>query len=244
MDQKSLFKLSYGLYLLTSHDGERDCGRIINTAIQVANDPVRLSIAVIKGGHTHAAIAAKGVFNVSALTTHTPYDVFRRFGMQSGLAVDKFEGFDDVERSSNGLYYLTTANSYLSCKVVGSMDLGSHTLFIGEVTDGVCLSDEESCTYAYYHARIKPAPAPAAKKGWVCSICGYVHEGEEVPDGFVCPICRHSKEDFVPLGTPKPTAQKWVCKVCGYVHQGDTPPARCPVCGVPSERFAPQDEKK
>ncbi|MBQ8201874.1 MAG: flavin reductase [Clostridia bacterium] len=251
MDHKSLYKLTYGLFLLTAQHNGRDNGCIINTAVQVANDPARISIAVIKGGCTHDMVLATGMFNVSALTVDAPFSLFRHFGMQSGRTADKFADFPDVSRSENGLYYLTAgANGYLSCKVVGTMDLGSHTLFIGKLTDGVVLSDRPSCTYAYYQSDIKQKPAPLQKKGWVCSVCGYVYEGDEVPEDFLCPLCKHGKEDFVPLNAPAApetaapaeaaSAAKWVCSVCGYVHEGNEPPAQCPVCKVGPEKFTRQ----
>ncbi|MBE5767160.1 MAG: hypothetical protein E7335_08370 [Clostridiales bacterium] len=250
MDQKSLYKISYGLYLLTAQDENGDNGCIINTAVQVANDPTRLSIAVIKGGKTHDMVKATGVFNVSALTVDAPFALFKHFGMQSGRNVDKFADFANVARSENGLYYLTEgANGYISCKVVNSMDLTSHTLFIGEVTDGVVLSERPSCTYAYYQSDIKQKPAPVKKKGWVCSVCGYVHEGEDMPDDFICPICKHGKQDFVltdavseakPAPAAAAASDKWVCKVCGYVHNGAEAPAECPVCKANASKFEKQ----
>jgi len=204
-------------------------------------------------------LKASGVFNLSAISSDAPFEVFKHFGMQSGRGVDKFAGMKDVARSENGLYYLTHyANAFLSCRVVESMDLGSHTLFIAEVTDGEVLSGEAACTYSYYQSDIKPKPAPAAKKGWVCSVCGYVHEGEELPDDFICPLCHHGKEDMKPLtGAPAPETKpepavkseasggsKWVCSVCGYVHEGDMPPEKCPVCKVPAEKFAKQEGER
>ncbi|MBR2942574.1 MAG: flavin reductase [Clostridia bacterium] len=257
MNKKALYNITYGLYLLSVRADGRDNGCIINTAAQVANDPTRVAISVIQKNLTHDMLKATGVFNLSAISSDAPFEVFKHYGMQSGRGVDKFAGVKDVARSENGLYYLTHyANAYLSCRVVESMDLGSHTLFIAEVTDGEVLSDEAACTYSYYQSDIKPKPAPAAKKGWVCSVCGYVHEGEDLPDDFICPLCKHGKEDMKPLsGAPeavKPAeakeekkpenagGKKWVCTVCGYVHEGDTPPEICPVCKVPAEKFTEQ----
>lgn len=199
MDQKALWKLTYGLYLLTAHQDGRDNGCIINTAVQVANDPARISIAVIKGGCTHDMVMATGRFNLSALTVDAPFGLFQHFGMQSGRNADKFAGRSDAARSENGLCYLTEAAcGYLSCRVVNSLDLGSHTLFIGEVEDGAALSERPACTYAYYQSDIKQKPQPLKKKGWICSVCGYVYKGEEVPEDFLCPLCKHGKKDFVP----------------------------------------------
>ncbi|MBQ8850866.1 MAG: flavin reductase [Oscillibacter sp.] len=200
MDTKAFYKLTYGLFLLTAREEGRDNGCIINTAIQVANDPARISIAVLKGNHTHDMIARTGVFAISSISTSATFDLFQRFGMQSGREVDKFEGFADVERGGNDLLYLTKgANMTMSGKIVDQLDLGSHTLFIGEVGDAVVLSDEPSCTYAYYQSDIKPKKQEEKKKGWVCSVCGYVYEGDPLPADFICPWCKHGAEDFEPL---------------------------------------------
>lgn len=254
MDSKALYKLTYGLFLLTAKEDDFDNGCIINTAIQVANNPTRISIAVIKGNKTHDMILNTGVFNVSSLCTEASFELFKRFGMQSGRNVNKFEGFTDATRSENGLYYLTSANMYLSAKVCEHFDLGSHTLFIAELTDGVVLSDVPSCTYGYYQSNIKPKPAaPTQKRSWTCSICGYVYEGDEVPDDYECPLCHHGKEDFVlneasaPATTAPLTAtgtKKYVCTVCGYVHEGNSAPEKCPVCNVGPEKFKEQAGEK
>ena len=198
MDQKAFYKLTYGLFLLTAREEGRDNGCIINTAIQAANAPPRLAFAVQKENHTHDMIVRTGVFAISSISTSATFDLFRRFGMQSGREVDKFEGFPDVERGANDLLYLTRgANMTMNGRVVDQMDLGSHTLFIGEVGDAVVLSDEPSCTYAYYQSDIKPKKQE--KKGWVCTVCGYVYEGDPVPADFICPWCKHGAEDFEPV---------------------------------------------
>lgn len=200
MEPKIYHKFVYGLFLLTAQQDGRDNGCIINTAVQVADDPPRISVSVIKENLTCQMIAATGQFNLSSLTEATPFSTFQHFGMQSGRNVDKFNGFSGVKRSANGLTYLTDSNMYLSAKVIQSIDLGSHVLFIAEPTQGEVLSDAPSCSYGYYHANIKPKPRPAtAKKSWVCTICGYVYEGAEVPDGYLCPLCNHGKEYFVPM---------------------------------------------
>ena len=199
MDQKAFYKLTYGLFLLTAREEGRDNGCIINTAIQAANDPPRLAFSVQKGNLTHDMIARTGAFAISSISTSATFDLFRRFGMQSGREVDKFEGFNDVERGANDLLYLTRgANMTMSGRVVDQMDLGSHTLFIGEVGDAVVLSDEPSCTYAYYQSDIKPQKQEK-KKGWVCTVCGYVYEGDPLPADFICPWCKHGAEDFEPV---------------------------------------------
>lgn len=247
MNTKALYKLSYGLYLLSARDGDRDNASIINTAIQVANEPTRLSVASIQKTFTHDMILKTGVFNVSALTTEAPFSLFQRFGMQSGRDADKFAGFEDVQRSENGLYYLTkNANAFFSCRVTESLDLGSHTLFIGELTDAQVLFDAVSCTYGYYQSDIKPRPAPKTpvKKGWRCTVCGYIHEGEHLPEDFICPICKHGVDVFeyfeAPADIPSPAVsskRKFLCTVCGYVHEGDAPPEFCPVCNAPASKF-------
>ena len=198
MDNKAFYKLTYGLFLLTANENGKDNGCIINTAIQVANNPTRISIAVLKSNKTHDMIKNTGIFNISSITTSAYFELFQHFGMQSGRDVDKFNGCVYIKRSDNGLYYLTKAsNMYMSAKVTDSIDLGTHTLFVAEVVDAVVLSDEESCTYGYYQSDIKPKPAEVKKNSWTCSVCGYVYEGDEVPDDFECPLCHHGKEDFV-----------------------------------------------
>ena len=179
--------------------GESDNGCIVNTAVQVASEPIRLAVSVQMENLTREIIESTGKFNVSVLTEEVPFETIRHFGMQSGRDVDKFADFADINRSGNGLLYLTkAANMYMSCKVTEHFDLGSHTLFIAELTDGVVLSDAPSCTYGFYQSDIKPKPqAQTAKKSWTCTVCGYVYEGDEVPDDFECPLCHHGKEDFV-----------------------------------------------
>lgn len=199
MDNNALFKLTYGLFLLTAHDNNTDNGCIINTAIQVANNPTRIAISVINSNKTHDMIANTGIFNISSITTEADFELFKRFGMQSGKNVDKFMGFTDIARSNNGLLYLTKAsNMYLSAKVTEQVDLGSHSLFIAELIDAQTLSDAPSCTYAYYQSNIKPQPVSNQKRTWTCSICGYVYEGEEIPDDYLCPLCKHDKTAFTP----------------------------------------------
>ncbi len=249
MDQRALWKLTYGLYLLTARQDGRDNGCIINTAVQVAENPVRVSVAVIRGGLTHDMIRATGRFTVTALTVDAPFPLFQHFGMQSGRTADKFAGRSDVARGENGLLYLTdNACGHIGCTVIQQVDLGTHTLFIGEVTEGSVLSDRPACTYAYYQSDIKRKPAPLQKKGWICSVCGFVYEGDEVPEDFICPLCRHGRKDFVPAqgaSSPAPAkadesvadGAKWVCSVCGYVHEGQEPPEMCLVCKVPAEKF-------
>ena len=202
MDAKAMFKFSYGLFVLTAKDGEKDNGCIINTASQVTAEPNRITIAVNKGNYTHDMIKKTGVFNVSILSQDVTFDTFKHFGFQSGRDTDKFDGYADAERSANGLFYLTKGtNALISAKVTDMKEFETHTLFIADVTECRVLSDVESVTYAYYFAHIKPKPQPVEEKkaGWVCKICGYVYEGEELPADFICPLCKHPASDFEKL---------------------------------------------
>lgn len=200
MDNKVMQKLSYGLFVLTAKDGDKDNGCIINTAIQVTSEPNRITIAVNKGNYTHDMVLKTGVFNVSILSEAAKFDTFKHFGFQSGRDVDKAVGIT-YKRAANDVIYLDTpeVNAYISAKVIQSIDLGTHTLFIADVTDGEVLNAEASATYAYYFAHIKSAPGAAAaesKKGWICTICGYIYEGDPLPEDFVCPVCKHPASDF------------------------------------------------
>ena len=201
VEPNAMFKLSYGLFVLTAK-GTRDNGCIINTVTQITDTPKRISIAVNKANHTHDLIMNSGVFNVSVLTTDATFALFQRFGFQSGREVDKFDGFTDVARSENGLYYVTQAsNAFISGKVIQTLDYGTHTVFIADVTEAKVLSNAPSLTYAYYFEHVKPKPAALSEqKGWVCKICGYVYEGDELPADFICPLCKHGAEDFERLG--------------------------------------------
>lgn len=198
MDNNALYKLTYGLFLLTAREAGKDNGCIINTAMQVASNPTRISFAVQKTNLTHDMVLRSGICNISSISTTADFELFRRFGMQSGRDGDKFAEYTGVDRGENGVLYLTEhSNMYISAKVTEHFDLGSHTLFVAELTDAVVLSEEESCSYAYYQDNIKVQPAEqSAQRSWTCSICGYVYEGEEVPDGYECPLCHHGKEYF------------------------------------------------
>lgn len=202
IDNSAFFKLSYGLFVLTARDGEKDNGCIINTVTQLTDTPKRITIAVNKQNFTHDMILKTGVFNVSVLTEEVPFKVFQHFGFQSGRDVDKFADCEVQARAQNGLMYLPKyTNAFFSAQVIEAKDYGTHTLFIADVTQAQVLSEEKSVTYAYYFEHIKPKPAPVdeQKKGFVCKICGYVYEGEELPADFICPLCKHGAEDFEPL---------------------------------------------
>lgn len=196
MNNAAMYKLTYGLFVLTAKEGEKDNGCIINTAMQVTTDPNRIIIVVNKQNYTHDMIMNTKVFNVSMISTDADFELFKRFGFQSGRDVDKMDGIA-FSRAANGVAYLDgMVNGYISGKVISTTDLGSHTMFLAEVSDAEVLSDLESVTYSYYHKNIKPAPQPAKKKGWICKICGYVYEGEDLPADFICPICKHPASDF------------------------------------------------
>ena len=198
-----MFKLSYGLFVLTAKDGARDNGCIINTVMQITDTPKRISIAVNKANLTHDMIKKTGVFNLSVLSQEAPFKIFQHYGFQSGKNVDKFEGHADaMPRTENGLIYLpASCNAVLSGKVVATQEYETHTVFFADVTEAAVLSDAPSMTYDYYFSHVKPKPQPTAEKkvGWVCKICGYVYEGEVLPPDFICPLCKHGAEDFEPL---------------------------------------------
>lgn len=202
MDKKAMYKLSYGLFVLTARDGEKDNGCIINTAIQAASEPNQLSICVNKANYTHDMIERTGKFTVSVLSEQADFELFKHFGFQSGRDVDKFTNFTGCARGADGLYYITEGtNAYISVTVDKTVDLGSHMMFIGEITDMAVLSDTPSTTYEYYQNHIKPKPQAVGKTDegqtvWRCRICGYEYVGEEIPDDFICPICKHPASDF------------------------------------------------
>lgn len=198
IDNTAMFKLSYGLFVLTAREGDKDNGCIINTATQVTSSPNRIAVTVNKQNFTHGMILRTGVFNLSVLTEETDFWVFQHYGFQSGANVDKFANLLPM-RTANGLRYIAgCTNAVISGKVIQTVDCGTHTLFIADVTEATVLEDTPSVTYQYYFDHIKPKPQPK-KKGWVCKICGYVYEGEELPADYVCPWCKHGPEDFEPL---------------------------------------------
>ena len=202
VDKNALFKLSYGLYILTARDGEKDNGCIINTVTQLTDTPSRFMIAVNKQNYTHDMILKTGKFNISVLTQEVPFQVFQHFGFQSGRDVDKFADAPECVRSANGVYYVPKyANAFISGTVIETHDYGTHTMFVADVTQAQILSEVPSVTYTYYFDHIKPKPAPVdeKKKGFVCKICGYVYEGDELPEDFICPLCKHGAADFEPL---------------------------------------------
>lgn len=197
MDSKALFKIGYGLYVLTAKDSEKDNGCIINTVMQVTSDPCQIAIAVNKMNYTNQMIGVNKKFNVSVLSETAKFDVFKHFGFQSGAAVNKFENYTDVKRSPNGLYYITKdTNAYMSAYVKQEIDLNTHTLFIAQLVAAEVLSEVPTVTYDFYQKNIKPKPQETKKSGWRCKICGYVYEGENLPADFICPWCKHGAADF------------------------------------------------
>jgi flavin reductase (DIM6/NTAB) family NADH-FMN oxidoreductase RutF len=202
IDQNAMFKLSYGLFVLTARDGAKDNGCIVNTVVQLTDTPKRITVAVNKANYTHDLIMKTGVFNVSVLSQDAQFAQFKQFGFQSGRDVEKFAGYDHVDRSENGVLYVTeNTNALISGKVIETRDYGTHTLFVADVTEAKVLSGVPSVTYDYYFANIKPKPSKLEekKKGHVCKICGYVYEGDPLPADFICPLCKHGAEDFEPL---------------------------------------------
>ena len=205
LDPTALFTLSYGLYVLTAREGGRDLGCIVNTVTQLTENPTRIAVSVNKQNFTNEVIQRTGVFNVSVLTEAATMDLFRHFGFQSGRDVDKFAGRADPV-SENGLRYIGgPANALISGKVEQAIDCGTHMLYIALVTEARKLSDAPSMTYAYYFANVKPKPQPKPaeakpRRGFVCRICGYFYEGDELPPDFICPLCKHGAADFEPVG--------------------------------------------
>ena len=199
MDINALFKFTYGLFVITAHENECDNGCIVNTAGQITDSPNRIAVTINKSNKTHDMIKNTGVFNVSVLAETADYELFRHFGFQSGFDTDKFRDFSDFKRAENGVSYITRGtNAYISARVENEIDAETHTMFIALVEEAKVLSDTPSATYAYYHSNIKPKPE-AEKKGktiWRCRICSYEYEGEELPEDFICPICKHPAADF------------------------------------------------
>ncbi|MBR3283047.1 MAG: flavin reductase [Ruminococcus sp.] len=257
MDKKAMYKLSYGLFVVTARQDGFDNGCITNTVGQVTTTPNRISLTVNKDNLTHEMIQNTAKFNVSVISKAADFALFKRFGFQSGRDADKFEGFGKCNRSSNDLYYVTEGtNAFMSAKVCQAIDLGTHTMFIADITDMEVLDDTPSSTYEYYLSNIKPRPSevgktPEGKTIWRCIICGYEYIGDELPEDFVCPICKHPASDFekvtggapapeeaVPVGKTPEGKTIWRCTVCGYEYEGDELPEdfECPICGVgPSE---------
>ena len=247
VDTKVFNKFSYGVEVLTTRVDGTDYGCIINTAGQVAScDPKKITISVIKKNNTCDMVAKAGKFNISILTEDAPYSVFQHFGFQSGRDVDKFAGCEHDDRMANGIRYIPKyTNAVLSCEIIDVVDVETQVLYVANVVEAKILSDAPSCTYAYYHAHIKPKknPAPAPVEGYVCKVCGYFHEGSELPDDFTCPLCKHGKEDFEHVVPEvKEPVKGYVCTVCDHFEpcDGELPDDYvCPICNHGKEDFEP-----
>ncbi len=199
-DLSALFNIGYGLYVVTSNDGQKDNGLIVNTVSQVTNTPNRIAVTINKQNYSHHVIRQTGKMNVNCLDISAPFSLFEHFGFQSGRAVDKFAGMEQL-RSDNGLQFLSRyINSFMSLKVEQYIDLDTHGMFICSVTEARVMSDKETMTYTYYQNHVKPQPETSGKKGYVCKVCGWVYEGDELPEDIVCPLCKHGAADFEPIG--------------------------------------------
>ena len=197
IDPSSIHNMGYGLYVLTTQADGFDNGCIINTAMQVTSRPLQIAVCVNKANKTNEMIKKSKKFNLSVLTENAEFELFKHFGFQSGKDIDKFEAFGDVSRSSNGILYISKdTNSYISADVVQEIEFETHTMFVGIVTKAECLNDGKSVTYDFYQNNIKPKPQVTGKKGWICKTCGYIYDGDTLPDDYVCPICKHGVEDF------------------------------------------------
>ena len=197
MNANALFKISYGLFILTAEENGFDNGCVINTLTQQTGNPCTVSVTVNKSNKTCEMIKSTSKFNVSVISENAPFELFRHFGFQSGRDTEKFRDYPNSERAENGIYYIPGyTNAYFCCKVKSVTDLGTHLLFIAEVEDAEILSDFESMTYDFYHKNVKPKPQKTEKKGYRCKICGYIYEGETLPEDFVCPVCKHPASDF------------------------------------------------
>lgn len=198
-DMTALFKIGYGLYVVTSNDGNRDNGLIVNTVTQLTDNPYRVAVNINKANYSHHVIKQTGIMNVNCLSVEAPFEIFQRFGFQSGRQTDKFEGMEKLY-SDNGLVFLPKyINAFMSLKVEQYVDLGTHGMFICSVTEARVMSDKDTMTYTYYQNNVKPKPQTEGKKGFVCKICGFIYEGDELPDDYICPLCKHGVADFEPI---------------------------------------------
>ena len=198
-DMKALFNIGYGLYVITSNDGNKDNGLVVNTVSQLTSDPQRIGVCINKANYSHHVIRQTGVMNVNCLDISAPFQVFQNYGFQSGRTADKFAGVEEL-RSDNGLRFLPMyINSFMSLKVEDYVDLGTHGMFICSVTEARVMSDKETMSYTYYQKNVKPKPDTEGKKGYVCKVCGWVYEGDPLPDDIVCPLCKHGAADFEPI---------------------------------------------
>lgn len=240
---KAIYNISYGVYVLTTNASKKN-GCIVNTVSQITSSPTKIMVCVNKENFSCSEIQKSKVFNLSVLDMTTAFEMIEKFGFSSGKTTDKFDGFADFEMAENGVPYITkNTNSYMSLKVLEEKDVGSHIMFICEQTADVVLNSNEPITYAYYQNKLKPQKK-TEKVVWVCSVCGYVYEGDPIPEDFICPLCKHGASDFVKKEPEakketktqektesKTSSKKHVCLLCGYTHEGDEAPNPCPVCG-------------
>ena len=195
-DTKAFRNIGYGLYVVTCREGERDNALIVNTVSQVANNPNVVAVSINKENYSHDLIKRTGKMNVNCLTVNTPFFVFEAYGFKSGKQVDKFENTISLISEKGLVYMRNYINSYISLEVENYIDLGSHGMFLCSVSEAKVINNDESMTYSYYHANVKPRPATESKKGYVCKICGYVYDNDELPEDYICPICKHPASDF------------------------------------------------
>ena len=236
---KAVYNISYGVYILTAFD-EKHNGCVINTLMQVTSQtPARISITVNKENYTTKQILKTGKFNVSILDSSTEFKLIERFGFSTGKETNKFENFNDFKISQNGVSYITKhTNAFISAKIISQVENDTHITFFAEITEENILSDKKSISYAYYLENLKPKPQQKQKSKvvYVCRICGYVYDGETIPDDFVCPICKHGVEDFERVENKEESQdkglKKYICPVCGYEEESETPPEKCIICGA------------
>ena len=238
----ALFNISYGIYILTAKD-EKNNGCVINTLMQVTSNPNQISVTVNKDNHTTKIIEKTGIFNVSVLDQTTSFDLIKRFGFQSGKNVDKFEGFNNYKIAQNGVAYITkNVNCYLSAKVNKKIDVGTHYIFVADLVDSQVISMNLPATYAFYQSNIKPKPEVKFKKVYVCRVCGYIYQGDILPEDFVCPICKHGAEAFELVeqevqekktieNQVKQGSKQFYCPECGNMEKGETA-GTCVICGA------------
>ena len=236
IDLKALGNITYGLYVVTSNDGNKDNGMIVNSVTQITNNPNRFAVAINKGSYSHDVIKKTKKLNVNCLTVETPFKVFELFGFKSGRDVNKFEGIN-VLRSLNGLVILTeNINSFLSLEVFEYIDLETHGMFLCNLVESEVVSLKESMSYDYYQKHVKPKPNSGNKKGYVCKVCGWVYEGDFLPSDIVCPLCSHGAADFEEIQTVKgEKGMKYVCDLCGWEYDEEV---GCPELGIePGTKF-------
>lgn len=257
MADNPMFNLTYGLFVVTARENGKDNGCITNTVGQVTDKPNRISLTVNKANVTHDMIDATGLFTASIISQEADFELFKHFGFQSGREADKFADFTDVKRTSNGTLAVTKGtNSYIAARVCKQLDLGTHTMFIADVVETAMLNAARSADYSYYLQNIKPQPKEVGTTAegqtiWRCMICGYEYIGEELPEDFICPLCKHPASDFekvvpgaqkagaVPAGMSENGEVIWRCTVCGYEYAGEELPENfvCPLCGVDASNF-------